>query len=242
MTDVEINDLLIRRFLQTQTFYGRIRLKIAARWKQFSWRVVISFALLLKRSFDFMASLIFLLVFSPLFLLIAVLIKLEDDGPIFFPQIRVGRFGREFKMWKFRSMCHNAESKIKDMIEKNQHKEGITFKIKNDPRVTRTGKWLRKFSLDEFPQFFNVLKGDMSLVGPRPSIPREVSRYTLADRRRLSVTPGITCFWQIGGRSEIDFSDQVRLDVHYIQSQSFWLDIKILVQTVPAVLSSKGAY
>ena len=242
MNDIELNNLLVERFLQTQSFYGRTWLKFTARCKRISWRIIVSFALVLKRAFDIIASLLFLLVFSPLFLFIAALIKLEDGGPIFFPQIRVGQFGRKFTMWKFRSMCLDAESRMKELFAQNQHAEGITFKIKNDPRVTRIGKWLRKFSLDELPQFFNVLTGDMSLVGPRPPVPREVDLYTLADRRRLAAIPGITCFWQIGGRSEIDFSGQVQLDVCYIESQSFWLDVKILLKTVPAVLCSKGAY
>lgn len=242
MSDAELNHLLIKRFLQTQNFPGRLRLKISSWWKRFLWRSVVSSTLLFKRLFDIAASAAFLLVFSPLFLLIAALIKLEDGGPVFFPQTRVGKFGREFKMWKFRSMCLDAEEKKKELLARNQHAEGVTFKIKNDPRITKTGKWLRKFSLDELPQFFNVLIGDMSLVGPRPPVPREVALYTLADRRRLLVAPGITCFWQIGGRSEIDFSGQVQLDVRYIESQSFWLDIKILLKTVPAVLNGKGAY
>lgn len=242
MTDQEIDTLLVKRFLQTQTVFGRMRLAISMCWKQISWRVIVSFALCLKRSFDVMASFIFLIIFSPLFLLIAVVIKLEDGGPVFFAQKRVGRFGREFKMWKFRSMCIGAEAKIEDLLDKNQHQDGVTFKIKNDPRITKIGKWLRKFSLDELPQFFNVLIGDMSLVGPRPPVPREVALYTVAERRRLLVAPGITCFWQIGGRSEIDFSGQVQLDLRYIESQSFWLDVIILFKTVPAVLFSKGAY
>lgn len=242
MSDKELNHLLIERFLQTQSFSGRMRLRIVARWKQLSWRAVVSSAFLAKRVFDVAASALFLLAFSPLFLLIAALIKLEDGGPVFFPQMRVGRFGREFKMWKFRSMCLDAESKMKELLAQNQHAEGVTFKLKNDPRITKVGKWLRKFSLDELPQFFNVFIGNMSLVGPRPPLQREVARYTMADRRRLLVAPGLTCFWQIGGRSEIDFSGQVQLDVDYIESQSFWLDTKILLKTVPAVLNGKGAY
>ncbi|MEO5803096.1 MAG: sugar transferase [Verrucomicrobiota bacterium] len=242
MTGAKLDELLIDRFLQTQTFSGRMRLKASMHWKRLSWRVVISLALFFKRAFDVMASLLFLLVFSPVFLCIAALIKIEDGGAVFFPQMRVGRFGREFKMWKFRSMGMDAETKMKELLAKNQHKDGVTFKMKNDPRITKVGKWLRKFSLDELPQFFNVFIGNMSLVGPRPPLPREVAIYSLADRRRLAATPGITCFWQIGGRSEIDFSGQVQLDVRYIESQSFWLDVKILVKTVPAVLFSKGAY
>jgi len=138
-------------------------------------------------------------------------------------------------------MCPDAEARLQALLANNHHKEGVTFKIKDDPRLTRVGKWLRKFSLDELPQFFNVLKGDMSLVGPRPPVPREVALYSMADRRRLAAKPGITCIWQVSGRSEIDFSGQVKLDVRYIETQSFWVDVKLLVQTVPAVLSGKGA-
>jgi exopolysaccharide biosynthesis polyprenyl glycosylphosphotransferase len=242
MTNAELDGLLIKHYLQTQNLSGRMHLKLSMRWKQISWRVVVSFAFILKRAFDVVASFLFLLVFSPLFLLIAAMIKIEDGGPVFFPQTRVGRFGQEFKMWKFRSMCMDAEAKMKELLAHNQHKDGVTFKIKNDPRITKVGKLLRKFSLDELPQFFNVLTGNMSLVGPRPPLPREVALYTLDNRRRLTVKPGITCFWQIGGRSEIDFLHQVQLDVRYIESQSFWLDVKILIKTVPAVLFSKGAY
>jgi len=158
-----------------------------------------------------------------------------------FEQIRVGKYGCHFKMYKFRSMRPDAEKQLEKLLAQNHHKEGITFKIKDDPRLTRVGKWLRKFSFDELPQFYNVFKGDMSLVGPRPPVPREVALYTLADRRRLAIKPGITCFWQIGGRAEIDFSGQVDLDVQYIEQQSLFTDIKILARTVPAVLSGKGA-
>ena len=144
-------------------------------------------------------------------------------------------------MYKVRSMCCDAEQRLKEVLARNQHAQGVTFKLKADPRITRVGKWLRKFSLDELPQFYNVLTGDMSLVGPRPPVPREVAKYSLADRRRLAIKPGITCVWQISGRSEIDFSGQVKLDVAYIENQSFWSDLKILALTLPAVLSGKGA-
>ena len=127
------------------------------------------------------------------------------------------------------------------MLKQNHHTEGVTFKVKDDPRITCVGKWLRKFSFDELPQIWNVFIGNMSLVGPRPPLPREVNKYSTADRRRLAIKPGITCIWQISGRSEIDFSGQVQLDVSYIESQSFWTDVKILTRTVPAVLSGKGA-
>jgi len=197
---------------------------------------------ILKRTLDIVGSAILLLLSSPLFLIIALLIKLEDRGPVFFAQKRVGRFGREFKMFKIRSMCLDAEQRLKDLLAQNQHRDGVTFKIKDDPRITRVGRWLRKFSLDELPQFYNVLIGNMSLVGPRPPVPGEVKKYSLAQRRRLAIKPGITCLWQVSGRAEIDFSGQVQLDVDYIENLSFWMDLKILARTVPAVLSGKGAY
>jgi lipopolysaccharide/colanic/teichoic acid biosynthesis glycosyltransferase len=173
---------------------------------------------------------------------IALLIIAEDQGPIFFRQIRVGQLGREFRMLKFRSMRVDAEQRLKELLAKNQHTTGVTFKIKGDPRVTRIGRFLRKYSLDELPQFWNVLVGEMSLVGPRPPVPREVALYSMADRRRLAVKPGITCIWQVSGRAEIDFPGQVKLDVRYIESRSLRQDLKILCKTIPAVLSGDGAY
>ena len=196
----------------------------------------------LKRTLDIDAGSLLLLLCAPVFLLIAILIKLEDGGPVFFAQRRVGRYGRECKMFKIRSMCLNAEQRLKDLLARNQHQDGVTFKIKDDPRITRVGRWLRKFSFDELPQFYNVLTGNMSLVGPRPPVPGEVQKYSLAHRRRLAIKPGITCLWQISGRAEIDFSGQVQLDVDYIENMSFWMDLKILARTVPAVLSGRGAY
>lgn len=210
-------------------------------YQRLGWRVRTTASGLLKRAFDVVASAVFLIVFSPLYLLIALLIRLEDGAPAIFKQTRVGQFGREFTMYKFRSMAANAEKRLAEVLAQNHHKEGITFKIKNDPRLTRPGKWLRKLSFDELPQVWNVFKGDMSLVGPRPPLPREVAQYSLADRRRLAVKPGITCLWQIGGRSEIDFSGQVRLDVEYIENRCLWTDLKILLKTVPAVAEGKGA-
>jgi lipopolysaccharide/colanic/teichoic acid biosynthesis glycosyltransferase len=154
----------------------------------------------------------------------------------------VGKFGRVFKMFKFRSMRPDAEARLRELLAQNQHKDGVTFKLKDDPRVTRIGRWLRKYSMDELPQFYNVFIGDMSLVGPRPPVPREVALYTLADRRRLLATPGITCLWQIAGRAHIDFHGQVELDVRYIETRTFWSDLRILLKTIPAVLSGTGAY
>ncbi len=233
--------LLIEHYSAFHNPFGCSRTNLNSLWRRLVWQVFINNAKTAKRVLDIVLSLVALILLAPVFIVIGLLIKLEDDGPVFFSQRRVGKDGREFKMYKFRSMCLNAESQLAALVLQNQHKEGITFKIKNDPRLTKIGKWLRKTSLDEFPQFYNVLIANMSLVGPRPSLPREVKLYTMADRRRLTVKPGLTCFWQIGGRSEIDFKGQVKLDVKYIESQSFWGDIKILAKTIPAVLSAKGA-
>jgi exopolysaccharide biosynthesis polyprenyl glycosylphosphotransferase len=241
MSQEELNTLLYQRFAATLTPWGRWKLNTYVKAKRVSWTCVVFGAEFIKRFIDVLISAMALVLLSPLFAFVALLIKLEDRGPVFFGQRRVGKWGREFKMFKFRSMSVDAEARFQTVLEQNSHASGVTFKLKNDPRITKIGKWLRKFSIDEFPQFYNVLIGDMSLVGPRPPVPREVAMYSPADRRRLEVTPGLTCFWQIGGRADIDFPEQVQLDVQYIESQSFWLDMKILLKTVPAVLLGRGA-
>ncbi|HZO85422.1 MAG TPA: sugar transferase [Verrucomicrobiae bacterium] len=238
MSEREINSFIMQRF---DAPLRRYQIRNHVRGLRLRWNWEVHRDPWLKRLFDMVFSFAVLCAFAPLFLLIVVLIKLEDRGPIFFSQTRVGKFGRHFKMYKFRSMCVDAEKRLEELKARNHHKEGVTFKIKDDPRITRVGKWLRKLSLDEMPQFFNVLIGDMSVVGPRPPVPREVALYTPADRRRLAVKPGITCIWQVSGRSEIDFSGQVALDVQYIECQSLLTDLKIAVQTIPAVLSGRGA-
>ena len=229
-------------FAAFESPWSRRRHQLYLGWKRLMWRWLIGGAYVTKRVFDLSTSGVALFLLSPIFALIALLIKLEDGGPILFRQIRVGRHGREFLMLKFRSMRVGAEMRLIELLAQNKHEVGVTFKIKHDPRITVVGKWIRRCSFDELPQFWNVFRGDMSLVGPRPPIPREVERYSLADRRRLAVKPGITCIWQISGRAEIDFPGQVQLDVRYIESRSFWQDIKILCKTVPAVLSGTGAY
>jgi exopolysaccharide biosynthesis polyprenyl glycosylphosphotransferase len=232
---------LVRGVSETQSMADRLlqRSRYEARKVQAVWAE--NGVAVCKRMIDVLASSLALVLLSPLFLLIAVLVKLEDGGPVFFAQTRVGRYGKQFKMYKIRSMCLDAEKRLQEILAMNQHKEGVTFKLKNDPRITRVGKWLRKLSLDELPQLYNVLVGNMSLVGPRPPVPREVAQYSLADRRRLAIKPGITCIWQISGRSEIDFSGQVRLDVDYIRNQCLWMDLVILMRTLPAVISGRGA-
>lgn len=242
MNTPDFTNAVMRRYLAAQSPVGRWSLNQINWLTRLAWRGLVSGSRLAKRAFDIVGSLVALLLLAPLFLLIALLIKREDGGTIIFAQRRVGRRGREFKMFKFRSMCGDAEQRLRELLQRNQHCEGVTFKLKDDPRITRVGRWLRRFSFDELPQFYNVLIGDMSLVGPRPPLPREVALYSLADRRRLEATPGITCFWQISGRSELDFSQQVKLDVQYIENRTFWVDVEILAKTPPAVLSGTGAY
>jgi lipopolysaccharide/colanic/teichoic acid biosynthesis glycosyltransferase len=196
-----------------------------------------------KRVKDVLVAGLALLALSPLFAIIAIAIKLTDGGQVFFWQSRVGRHGRIFQFPKFRSMVVDAEARKDALLAENQHgQSGVTFKMKRDPRITRVGAILRRFSLDELPQLWCVLAGDMSLVGPRPAVPRETSVYLSADRRRLAVTPGLTCIWQVSGRSEISFPQQVEMDWQYIHEQSVWCDLKLLLKTIPAVLSGKGAY
>lgn len=210
--------------------------------RRLGWRWNTGGHAVLKRSLDLLGSTAALVAFGPLCLVIALLIRLEDGGPVLFVQKRVGRDGAEFPMFKFRSMHLDADRRLHELLAQNHHSTGVTFKIKDDPRVTRVGRRLRKYSLDELPQFLNVLRGEMSLVGPRPPVPREVALYSLADRRRLAVKPGITCHWQISGRAHIDFPGQVQLDVHYIENGGLWTDVKILLGTLPAVISGSGAY
>ena len=211
-------------------------------WKKYAWQVLIGGARALKRAIDVVAAGCALLALSPLFAAVALCIKITDRGPIFFWQTRVGQWGTEFPFPKFRSMVANAEALKAALAKQNHHGESVTFKMRNDPRITWIGRIIRKLSIDELPQLWCVLSGDMSLVGPRPPLPMEVARYTLADRRRLDVKPGLTCIWQVSGRGDIPFDQQVQLDVQYIESRSVWLDIQLLLKTVPAVLLGKGAY
>jgi lipopolysaccharide/colanic/teichoic acid biosynthesis glycosyltransferase len=234
---IEIIEELSRRYDS-----GGLQMHLRFLRKKYAWMLVVGGARALKRALDILASLVLLICLLPLFSVVALLIKLTDNGPIFFWQTRVGRWGREFDFPKFRSMVVNAE-KIKDsLLAQSQHADQRTFKMKDDPRITWIGKIIRRFSIDELPQLWSILTGDMSLVGPRPPVPREVALYSIEDRRRLDVTPGLTCIWQVSGRGDIPFPEQVQLDVQYIESHSLWLDIKLLLKTVPAVLSGRGAY
>jgi lipopolysaccharide/colanic/teichoic acid biosynthesis glycosyltransferase len=220
-------------------FINRLR----ARYVLWAWWWKTRSLQFLKRALDIAVVLPAFLILSPLLAAVAIAIKLHDRGPVLFWQRRVGRDGREFAFPKFRSMCVDAEAVRAKIEAANQHgADGVTFKMKRDPRITPVGRIIRRTSIDELPQLWCVFKGEMSLVGPRPPIPKEVARYSLADRARLSVTPGLTCIWQVSGRSEIPFPEQVRMDVRYIREQSLAKDVKLLLATIPAVIRGKGAY
>jgi exopolysaccharide biosynthesis polyprenyl glycosylphosphotransferase len=195
-----------------------------------------------KRLMDIILSLIGITLLLPVFIVIALLIKIEDrKGSVFFSQVRVGKDGQTFNMFKFRSMVSNAEELLENLMEHNEA-SGPLFKMKDDPRVTKIGKLLRKTSLDELPQLFNVLKGEMSLVGPRPALIREVVSYSNSAKKRLLVKPGLTCYWQVEGRSSIGFEEQVNLDLKYINNMSFLVDIKLITRTIVVLFGSKDAY
>ena len=238
--DQKMREVLLARYgnIDQLSFKHRLRFRL----KRAGWAGVVGGAYLVKRVFDIVVSAILLVLLFPFFVLVALAIWLEDPGPVLFKQTRVGRWGALFTMWKFRSMFTDAEERKKELMAQNEMAGGVIFKMKDDPRITKVGRIIRKASIDELPQLWNVLKGDMSLVGPRPPVPQEVNQYSLSDRRRLEVIPGITCIWQVSGRSDIPFDQQVELDVQYIESQSFWTDIKILFKTVPALLFGTGAY
>ena len=220
-------------------FANRLR---ARRERLVWWWTTRRFALL-KRGLDIALVLPALLLLTPLFTLVALAIKLHDRGPVLFWQERVGRHGKTFRFPTFRSMCVNAEAVRAALLAENQHgSQGVTFKMKRDPRITPIGRLIRRTSIDELPQLWCVLRGNMSLVGPRPPLPGEVERYSMLERERLSVTPGLTCIWQVSGRSEIPFPQQVLMDIDYIQRRSMGSDVKLLAQTLPAVIRGRGAY
>ncbi|OXM13121.1 multidrug MFS transporter [Paenibacillus herberti] len=196
----------------------------------------------IKRVLDVVCSLIGLLLLSPVFVMFGLLIKLEDPkGSVFFYQTRVGKDGKPFRMYKFRSMVSNAEERLKELMAQNEV-QGAMFKMRDDPRITRVGRFIRKTSIDELPQLVNVLQGNMSLVGPRPPLPREVAEYTPYDRQRLEVTPGCTGLWQVSGRSSLSFEQMVELDLRYVRERSISMDLSILLRTVRVLLGSKDAF
>ncbi|WP_238988503.1 sugar transferase [Peribacillus frigoritolerans] len=196
----------------------------------------------MKRLIDIFGSIIGLILLSPIFLIVAIMIKIEDPkGPVFFKQARVGKGETEFQMYKFRSMVSNAEEQLKDLLALNEV-SGAMFKMKNDPRITKIGKFIRRTSIDELPQLWNVFKGEMSLVGPRPPVLREIVEYSSYDKQRLLVTPGCTGLWQVSGRSNLTFNMMVELDLKYINQRTIYFDMKIIIKTLFVLFGSKDAY
>lgn len=195
----------------------------------------------IKRLIDVVCSFMGVLLLSPLFIIIAIIIKTTSKGPVFFSQKRVGKNGKKFDMYKFRSMVVNAEE-LKEKLADQNEMSGPMFKMKDDPRVTKVGKFIRKTSIDELPQLWNVLKGDMSLVGPRPSLPKEVAQFEDWMHKRLEVKPGLTCYWQVSGRNNIDFEEWMKLDIKYVDERSTWIDIKLILKTVGVLFGDKNAH
>lgn len=208
------------------------------RYENYSSRIFYNIS---KRTIDLILSLCGLIVLSPVLIVVAIIIKLESEGPIIFSQNRVGYKGKIFKMYKFRSMVVDAEEVKKNLMNKNEL-SGPMFKMKNDPRITKIGKVIRKTSIDELPQLLNVIKGDMSLVGPRPSLPNEVKQFPKWAYKRLEVKPGLTCFWQVNGRNNIEFEDWMRLDIEYVEKRSLFVDIKLIFKTVFVLFGDRNAY
>ena len=201
----------------------------------------LSFYEICKRAIDIIGAISGLLLLSPVIVIVACAIKFTSKGPIFFSQKRVGKNGELFDMYKFRSMVVNAEE-LKEKLAHQNEMSGPMFKMKDDPRVTKVGKFIRKTSLDELPQLWNVLKGDMSLVGPRPSLPKEVAQFEKWMYKRLCVKPGLTCFWQVSGRNNIDFEDWMKLDIKYVDERNLWIDIKLIFKTVLMLFGDKNAH
>ncbi|WP_390622770.1 sugar transferase [Clostridium tetanomorphum] len=195
---------------------------------------------ILKRTIDILGSLCGLILLSPIIIITAIAIKLDSEGPVFFSQERVGQNGTIFKMYKFRSMVTNAEEILHQLKDKNEM-SGPMFKIKKDPRITKVGHFIRKTSIDELPQLINVLKGEMSLVGPRPNLPREVIKFTDYQKTKLLAKPGLTCYWQVMGRNSIDFEQWMELDVRYVEERSIWVDIKLIIKTFGVLFGDENA-
>ncbi len=232
------NIIALRRELKRPGIFSHHNIQL----RMVLWHMTIRCSAFFKRFMDVVLSLLAVVLGSPVFLITALLVKVTSPGPIIFSQVRVGKYGRHFKFYKFRSMYVDAEARKAELLKHNESGDGVIFKMKYDPRITPVGRFIRKFSIDELPQLFNVILGDMSLVGPRPPLPSEVRTYTLEERTRLNITPGITCLWQVSGRSELPFSKQIALDKEYIAGRGAWKDFIILLKTVPAILTGKGAW
>ena len=228
---------------QDSTNQRSVSRQIYLRRMRVQWWLQTQMLSILKRVVDLCITLPALILLTPLFAVVALLVKLGDGGPAFYWQTRVGQHGRTFRFPKFRSMRMHSDALHTSMQQQNQHgAAGVTFKLKRDPRITPIGRLLRRTSIDELPQLWCVLNGEMSLVGPRPALPSEVARYTTADRQRLTVKPGLTCIWQVNGRSEVPFPQQVQMDLDYIRQPGLSTDLRLLAKTVPAVIRGRGAY
>lgn len=195
---------------------------------------------IIKRFIDIIGAFLGIIVLSPVFIIVAIAIKLDSKGSVFFAQERIGQDEKKFNIYKFRSMCIDAEEKLSKLKSKNEM-SGPMFKMKEDPRVTKVGKFIRKTSIDELPQLFNVLKGEMSLVGPRPNLPREVVQFTEYQKLKLLAKPGLTCYWQVSGRNNIDFEEWMELDIKYIRERSIWIDIKLIFKTMGVLFGDENA-
>ena len=206
------------------------------------WKFTVSLSYMIKRLADFTLALVALIFLSPLLILVGIIVKLTSEGPIIFSQTRVGKFGKHFRMYKFRSMYKNAEKQKDELMKQGRSNDDLRFKDAHDPRITPFGRIIRKTSIDELPQLVNILLGDMSLVGPRPPTPDEVKNYKLDYRKRFNATPGLTGLWQVSGRSDIQTPEQMELDKKYIASRSVLFDIYIILKTIPAIIAGKGAY
>ena len=239
MTEDEKAARMLEIFAGRRFEHGRMIQRM--RLRLLSWVIRTKIRTNLKRMVDIVLASISLLLLSPFLFLIAIAIKLDSPGPIIFKQVRIGKWGKPFYCYKFRSMYVDAEARKADLLDQNEADE-VVFKIKDDPRVTRVGRFIRKASIDEFPQLINVLKGEMSLVGPRPPVPIEVVQYEFETMYRLDAVPGITGLQQVSGRSDLSFKRWIELDLQYIAEQSLLKDIEILLKTIPAVISGKGAY
>lgn len=233
---VELNPIFNTRNGQKKLCHASVNLR------KHYYRVAKRTSPVMKRCLDISVAGSALLALSPLLLITIAMIKIESPGAAFFKQTRVGKNGKTFTMWKFRSMFVDAEVRKAELERNNEMSGGVRFKMKNDPRITRIGHFIRKFSVDELPQIWNVLCGDMSIVGPRPALPSEVAQYSLLDRQRLRLKPGITCIWQVSGRSDIPFKQQVELDRRYISQTSLTTDVTLILKTIPAVIMAKGSY
>ncbi|MCB2295326.1 exopolysaccharide biosynthesis polyprenyl glycosylphosphotransferase [Clostridium algoriphilum] len=195
---------------------------------------------IIKRVIDIIGALCGILIISPVMILVGIWIKLDSKGPVFFAQNRVGQDGKGFKMYKFRSMCMDAEGLL-DKLKHENEMSGPMFKMKEDPRITKIGKFIRKTSIDELPQLFNILKGEMSLVGPRPSLPKEVAQFTSFQKQRLIAKPGLTCYWQVRGRNDISFAEWMEMDIEYIEERNTFVDIILIFKTVGVLFGDEGA-